>query len=214
MSAPHPPMAAPLAIQSYPLCLVPLFSAPLPGYDPARKASLVQTLLRLRDQSPGIAVSNRYGWHSERNLHVRQDADIVWLMQQLGPFLRGCLDSVHPDFQGASLSMSSCWANVSGRQAWNEPHSHLPAHWSGVFYVAAEESVNTADPTDKAGCIEFLNPMPLGKLYGSSASYWVRPRDGLALLFPANVVHFVHPNTTDATRISIAFNLDLRLAAG
>ena len=213
MSAVPPTAPNHIAIQSYPLCMVPLFSAPLAAYDAARKASLTQTILRMRDQSPGIAVSNRYGWHSERDLHLRQEADIVWLMQQLGPFVRGCLDSVHPDFKKASAVMSSCWANVSGRQAWNEPHSHLPSHWSGVFYVAAEESVNAEDPSDKAGCIEFLNPMPLGKLYGSSACHWIRPRNGLALLFPSNVVHYVHPNTSDATRISIAFNLDLQLAA-
>ena len=202
-----------ITIQTHALCTVPLFSAPLPGYDAQRRQSLKRLILDLRQQQPGLAVSNRYGWHSDRDLHLRKDEDIVWLIGRLGPFLRSCLESVHPDFKQANAMMTSCWANVSERQAWNEPHSHLPSHWSGVFYVAAQDSVNASDPTDKSGSIEFMNPIPLGKAYGASASYWVKPQDGLALLFPANVMHFVHPNLTDTTRISIAFNLDIAFAA-
>ncbi len=211
MSTSNAPAPDTVAIQSQPLCAVPLFSATLRGYDAKRRQSLSSLIFDLRRQSPGVAVSNRYGWHSERDLHLRQDEDIVWLIQQLQPFVRGCLGSVHPDLAQATAVMNSCWANVSERLAWNEPHSHLPSHWSGVFYVSAQGSGNPDDPQDKAGCIEFVNPIQLGKLYGSSFSHWMRPQDGLALLFPAHVVHFVHPNLSDTARISIAFNLDLVL---
>lgn len=210
MTAASSPASSAVTIQTTPLTVVPLFSAGLPGYDAARRQALTRHILDLRQRSPGIAVSNRYGWHSERDLHLRQDEDITWLMQQLAPFIRGCLESVHPDFRTANAVMTACWANVSELRAWNEPHSHLPSHWSGVFYVSVEDSLHATDPADKAGCIEFINPVPLGKVYGSSFSYWFRPRDGLALLFPAHVMHFVHPNQSDATRISIAFNLDLQ----
>ena len=206
------PATPDIGIHSHALCTVPLFSAQLEGYA-TRRESLSRLILDLRRQNPGIAASKRRGWHSERDLHLRNDEDIVWLVAQLVPFLRCCLDSLHPDFKKADAVMTSCWANVNERQAWNEPHTHLPSHWSGVFYVSAEEGLNHDDLSDKAGSIEFINPMPLAKAFGSSSSYFLRPRNGLALLFPAHVTHFVHPNLTDATRISIAFNLDIEFPA-
>lgn len=42
------------------------------------------------------------------------------------------------------------------------------------------------------------------------AEFTVEPRAGLMLLWPAFLQHFVHPNLTDESRISISFNVVLK----
>lgn len=202
-------MAAQFPLETHMVCSVPFFTTQLREFDAQRRASFTRMILALQSRSPGIAVSNRYGWHSENNLHLAAGDDVKWFHQQLNPFLRASLSTLGAEHAAANILMTSCWANVSGFKAWNEPHCHLPSHWSGVFYVSAEDSLARDHSGDKSGCIEFLNPLPLGKPYGLHQSFTVQPRDGMALLFPGFLMHYVHPNHSDKTRISIAFNVDL-----
>jgi uncharacterized protein (TIGR02466 family) len=87
----------------------------------------------------------------------------------------------------------------------------MPSHWSGVVYLAAEEARDASDPEDSGGLLEFVNPHPMGRHSGQQQTISFAPKDGLVILFPAFLVHYVHPNGGDATRVSLSFNLDIAL---
>jgi uncharacterized protein (TIGR02466 family) len=100
--------------------------------------------------------------------------------------------------------------NPSG--AYNAPHDHLGAFWSGTYYVSVPESGDR-----QAGAIEFLSPhKPLPALGAFKApitadKLHVRPKPGMVLIFPATLVHWVHPNDSKDDRVTIAFNGKFRL---
>jgi hypothetical protein len=60
---------------------------------------------------------------------------------------------------------------------------------------------------DFSGLIEFLNPTPWQSVIGRGGNVTHGPKDGMILLFPASIVHFVHPHSSEEPRVSIAFNL-------
>jgi hypothetical protein len=62
---------------------------------------------------------------------------------------------------------------------------------------------------DMSGMIEFLNPTPWQSAIGRGGNFFYAPKDGLALLFPASLLHFVHPHASAIPRVSIAFNLNI-----
>ena len=45
------------------------------------------------------------------------------------------------------------------------------------------------------------------------AEYTVSPKPGEILLWPAFLLHFVHPNLSDEPRLSISFNVVLKRSA-
>jgi uncharacterized protein (TIGR02466 family) len=187
---------------------VPIFSYQLNEFDTHRQA-IVDLVLAQRARDPGLQLSNRYAWHSGGDLHLSTDSHVRWLMNQVSTFVRGALGSYFDMEQPPDITMSSCWANAGGRGAWNTPHNHMPSHWSGVIYVQADGCQENEE--DLGGLIEFLNPYPVGVHYGQQMTSTFEPKNGLVLLFPAYLVHYVHPNRQDRTRISISFNLDVSL---
>ena len=77
-----------------------------------------------------------------------------------------------------------------------------------MYYVSVGTVGAGAD--DLSGHLEFLNPSPWNTSLGShGGNFAYGPRDGLLLLFPASLVHFVHPNSSDKSRVSIAYNFSV-----
>jgi uncharacterized protein (TIGR02466 family) len=161
----------------------PIFIYQLEGFENHR-APLVEYIMKLKSESPGLTISNQNGWHSKSDLHLSQHESIQWLIQNIGQVSRSCLVRLDKSHAKADILLNSCWANVSGFGAWNTPHHHYPNHWSGVYYVQVEESVKESDRTNKNGLIEFLNPTPLGMTYGQPSAVSYIPKDGLIMIFP------------------------------
>ena len=184
---------------------LPVHAGPLAGFDDQR-AGLVEWITSLAEHTPGIQISNRGGgWHSTTDLHQLDDPRARWLAEAL---VGWCDDVLAGSYAGRAVRtrLTECWANVGGKGAWHSPHDHFPAHWSGVLYVAARHCLAAAED-DRAGRLELLNPIPLGRAFGLPAGIVYEPNDGGVILFPGALQHLVHPNPSQDLRISISFNV-------
>lgn len=186
-----------------PLFAFPLFSS-LVGEAVRHKAALVEEIVGLSQRFPGTKRSNRNAWHSADELATSKSPDIAWVMGNAQTFARRALGRYYQDWATSELKLGHYWANVVGKDGWNTPHHHFPTHWSGVYYVQAGQVGASAD--DMNGMIEFLNPTPWQAVWNRSGNFALAPKDGLTILFPASLLHYVYPYTGDEPRISIAWN--------
>lgn len=184
----------------------PIFITLLAGHE-AHRDPLRGHILGLKQRYPGVVRSNRHAWHSGPEWAQNPSEHVAWLIEKVTKFGHRALGRYHDDWSRSELKLAGCWANVLGHGGWNAPHHHAPTHWSGVYYV----SVGTlpTETGDYSGMIEFLNPNPALALLGQSGNYVHPPKDGLLIIFPASVTHFVHPRFADDERISIAFNFSV-----
>ena len=106
------------------------------------------------------------------------------------------------------------WANVNRLGDYHDPHNHPHAYLSGTYYVRVPASRatrrNRADL--RPGCISFYDPRVTNMTAlrddpQSAPELTVTPEAGMILMWPAYLMHFVHPNLSEEPRISISFNL-------
>jgi len=106
------------------------------------------------------------------------------------------------------------WANVNRLGDYHDPHNHPHAYLSGTYYVRTPSSRatrrNRADL--RPGCITFYDPRVTNMTAlrddpQCAPEFTVAPAAGMILLWPAFLMHFVHPNLSEEPRVSISFNL-------
>lgn len=161
---------------------------------------------RSKDQQ-GTVRSNKLGWHSQVNFHLRPEMAplCVCILQ----FAQAC----HRDWkleEEFDPLVDNCWANVSPKYAYNRSHTHPGVWLSGVYYVRTPE---------ECGKLIFSDPRPQTSVYSlpvreTGPDTWrtvtYAPVEGRILLFPNWLPHEVEPNLSDdGDRISIAFNVAL-----
>lgn len=96
------------------------------------------------------------------------------------------------------------WANVNRRGDYHPPHNHAWCYLSGTYYVQT--------PADGSGAISFFDPRPAPDLPppgDDDAEYRLQPEAGTLLIWHSSLNHLVHPNASDAPRVSISFNVVL-----
>ncbi len=111
------------------------------------------------------------------------------------------------------------WANVNRLGDYHDPHNHPYAYLSGTYYVRVPES-RAADLRNRSdvrpGCITFYDPRGAVNMTAIKddlqidPEFTVAPSPGSILMWPAFLMHFVHPNLSDDPRISISFNVVVR----
>ena len=84
-------------------------------------------------------------------------------------------------------SISDCWGAVYHKDEYTLQHDHWPAVWSWCYYVSV---------TDQCAPIVF----PHAKLS-------IQPRNGMMVMFPGWVAHYVPKQACDHDRIMIAGNI-------
>lgn len=195
-----------------------LFSTPVMRYRVSDAAALNTALLsegaRMREASEGAAKSNRGGWHSEGNLF---DLEGDCFGKLKGHATEAVLSAniwigARTPAEALDLKLFG-WMNANPKGAYNAPHTHPGAHWSGVYYLAQPEV-----DEGTSGMIEFIDPrsdLPNWRLLKAPAFRMkkkLRPLPGEMILFPSYLVHWVHPNLTEEERWTIAFNATFRKA--
>ena len=155
-------------------------------------------------------VAQAGAWHSATDMHTRPEFNPLTL--EIFEMVQGVYDSLgyDPDYEPVCDSM---WANINSRHAYNRHHTHPHALWSGVYYVQAP---------DDCGLLYFTDPRPqahvLTPYYDARRRHpdtwnevFYQPKEGRLIVFPAWLVHAVHPNLSNeqgegGERISVSFN--------
>lgn len=199
MSAPDP--FAPISLFSF-----PIYTSVIAGHE-AHKEPLLRDILDLKRKYPGIVRSNRNAWHSGEEFVDHKSEHVAWLLQKVTRFAQFALARQYQNWETSQLQLVSAWANVLGPGGWNAPHHHFPRHWSGVYYVSVGQCGNSRE--DPGGMIEFLSPTPWLSAINHAGNFLHSPKDGLMIVFPSSIYHFVHPHATNEMRVSIAYNFDV-----
>ncbi|CAN5216836.1 hypothetical protein BH11PLA2_BH11PLA2_02690 [soil metagenome] len=180
----------------------------------ATNAELV-TLLRQYEQSaPGQQYANAGGWHSTSDLLEWPSTAVTTLRGWIVESLNGMVGATAelPEVQGRANTFRgnfrlSAWGNIIRRGHYHRHHNHPGSAWSGVYYVAT----GPTDPASLSGVLELYDPRPFTEMTDAPGTPYgqrvlVRPQEGLMVIFPGFLYHFVHPLQQEGERISIAFN--------
>lgn len=188
-----------------------LFPTPLLRFRVEDAESLNRGLLAeiatRRAAESSVTRSNFGGWHSANDFferpepaHKRLALDLLRMMAESTRAFDSKLDISRIQL------VPDGWINVNPPGAYNGPHDHKTAFWSGTYYV------DNPPAEGSSGKIEFLSPhpaLPGGGMIGGPLTaevFATRPEAGMALIFPASLLHWVHPNQSRQDRVTIAFN--------
>lgn len=104
------------------------------------------------------------------------------------------------------IEIAESWINFTGKDEYQNYHSHIPYDISGVYY---HQTTNDG----KDGVISFKDPCQIrsySKLLKTQApTVQHNAEKGKLILFPSFLEHAVLYNQTDIERISISFNLNI-----
>ena len=113
--------------------------------------------------------------------------------------------------KGLQLGITECvipqmWANVNTKGTWNSIHQHGGSYeLSAIYYVQVPEN---------SGKLVFRDPRPgavgnglLSKNFDSGDYMSPDLYEGLLLIFPSYLDHFVEPSLSDEERISVSFDI-------
>ena len=104
--------------------------------------------------------------------------------------------------------ITQSWINYTEVNQFHHLHSHGNSYVSGVFYIAANQEVDTIR-FDKRSSSEIILEVLKYNIFNSNG--WIRPvQTGDVLLFPSSLLHQVKPKKGMNTRISLSFNVFIK----
>jgi uncharacterized protein (TIGR02466 family) len=192
-----------------------LFPTPLHVYDVANveamNSELAQRLQAESEASPGVRRANVGGWHSAPDLALRAEACYQMLMKVIVDHVSTTYAKIAAA-QGIAAPPSryaaQAWAMVMRSGDYTIAHDHGDAHWSTTYYVDAGDADLARTPD--SGALSVIDPRRGGRpIPGleTGATFTIRPRTGMLVVFPGWLQHYVHPYRGTRPRIAIACNL-------
>lgn len=142
-------------------------------------------------------------WQTEASLHER--AEFRELADLFRAAAKGVLDQYQ--IQYGEFEITGCWANINPKGGIHPAHNHPNNYLSGVYYVQIPDGANAIQFHDPRPQVIMITPRVQTHNVHNSIVANVRVRAGQMILFPAWLVHSVHPNPNDQPRISISFNI-------
>lgn len=112
---------------------------------------------------------------------------------------------IKKEFQLNNLNF---WINKNFKGSFNKPHNHGFNSLSGVYYLKVPKN---------SGNLVFLDLNKTNndnfKFFDNEnffAEYTIEPKEFDLILFFSETMHYVQPNNSDESRISMAFNIDIK----
>ena len=182
----------------------------------ALNAELMAEIAARRVAEPGVTRTNCGGWHSESDLFGRTEPAHARLGTTIKQAAGEAMRKLAPKAPLETLQLiCEGWINVNPTGAYNAPHDHGGAFWSGVYYVSVPARTDNPSAEEGGrdnGVIEFIaaqhltSPGARIKAPMTAGKARFRPPAGSLLMFPATLTHWVHPNLSAADRVTVAFN--------
>ena len=199
-AAPAPAPAVVPVLKSHDLFPTRIWQAHLDALDPYLER-WVQAVLAMRAANPKPAGRTvRQGWNSE-DMKVLEREEFAPLRDAIRS---ACTEALREMGQGERAFYLQSWINLHDRGGFNFLHMHEGSLLSGSFYLQVPPG---------SGEFVFRDPRP-GVIHGyvkggvpnGHADVHLRPSDGLLVLFPCWMEHYVEPHEGDEPRITMAFN--------
>ncbi len=139
-----------------------------------------------------------------------------WLRTQINQTVIAYLKEIGIDY--AVNWQIHAWANINRAGDYHDPHNHPHAYLSGTYYLKMPgEGAKKRQRSDvRPNAITFYDPRTGFNMSSIRNDPYVdpeltvMPKPGLLMMWPAALMHFVHPNLSDETRISLSFNIVLK----
>ena len=177
----------------------PLWQIQIKGVD---NDAIKEYCYHLKDNTEGVTISNRGGWHSKEILEPLPDA----LNELFSNFL-GFVNDYCAQITGLNnLMLGNFWVNINQKYDYNRTHDHQNSILSAVYYVDAEGEDIGNFVAERDDTAEFFLGSYKNVSGFTGTSFAITPLTGFAFLMPSWVLHSVEQNLTDRDRISIAFN--------
>jgi len=166
--------------------------------------------LQLEEENKGRNVSNAGGYQSQ--MMDTENINILNFYQEIYPVVQKYIAMFELSYL-YHIKLDSLWFNVNRKCNYNHTHSHPGSDISGVYYLNVPEN---------SGKIVFVNPdttvrhLPFYEgpfdNYNqfNSSRFHFDLADGLLILFPSHLDHYVEMNNSEKPRLSIAFNIKTR----
>lgn len=172
------------------------------------KPLLLDEICELRKLDQGIVRSNWCGWHSKSDIFQLNTQGFVKLQTAITEAIQNVTIQLAPKFDWAeSQIQAEGWVNVLGASGMNTPHDHPGWVWSGCYYLEVPQTDH-----ESSGNIEFMDvrtgirTLTLNGASCFEGKFRVKPEEGMLLIFPSYLRHWVYPNDLEKERITIAFN--------
>lgn len=166
---------------------------------PAVDDSMLVEINRLSNIPNNIKKSNYGGWQSDVDLYCNE---------AFKPLCQHISTVCFKLFGKDCTTIHQMWACINKKHNYNAIHNHgAQYHVSGVYYLQVPEN---------SGDIIFRDPRPSAtnasdrSIFDKGECEAFRPYNGLLLLFPSFLDHYVTPSDSDSDRIAISFDLTLR----
>ena len=170
------------------------------------KDSLIQWIYNYKENTEGVAKSNRGGW---------QSPDDFWREESFKEFYDyisvgfSMWNTAYPEYR---YSISNMWINVNEPGDYNTLHVHPLSKMSGCFYIKVPENSGSIIFECPSYYVNFnlhksVNS-ELANQFNFYSSWCMDPCEGTMLFFPPHLQHEVATNRSNEDRITIAFNLD------
>lgn len=162
---------------------------------------LIQRMLAL-EQDERFAHRMEIGGSKIRDIHRWALPEAEFIHQRAIAFFARAVGQAH-------VKMEQCWGNISRKGEYLSPHSHDASLASIVYCVSPGDP--SANPLD--GRLALADPrLPhcCPRQEGCvTRELWPDMHAGAMVLFPAELVHHVHPYHGTAPRLTLAWNFSL-----
>ena len=103
------------------------------------------------------------------------------------------------------FAFSGSWSVRLKSDGFHVNHVHPKGWISSACYIELPDSMKSAPDSDKSGWIRFgQSPLDLGEQ--DVVAKWVRPEEGVLVLFPSYTWHGTETFASDAVRMTVAFD--------
>jgi uncharacterized protein (TIGR02466 family) len=166
---------------------------------------LLEYCLSIKQEQEGRKFSNSGGFQS--NDIDLNTPNINSLIEKINLNSNTFLKNVFLSIQ--NISVVNLWININEYKDYNILHEHPNCMISGVFYVKAPKNSGRIVFKNDSDIRYYMNYKLTSDLNNYNSSMWSFPAlENNLYLFPSWLKHYVEPNLSNESRISISFNLN------
>ena len=192
-------------IKRYELFPSPVWTSQLKNFSVHNQAML-EYIIQLYENEPGLKRSNVLGWHSPDQLH--KEPAFIPLQKQIEEFIENVIaQDLQLDLKTEKYRIKTMWCILNSQFAHNHLHRHPDSLFSGVYYLQTSPNSGNLNFHDPRADVRMLRPRFAKDTPFSNFIVPFEPLPGRLLLFPSWLPHNVDPNLGEQKRISISFDI-------